>query len=523
MSDKHYDVVILGRSFGAMALAALLARRDFSILVVSHGARPADYAFRGHRLRRRAFSPMAATSPAFKRIFSELAQSQVFRRRLAPLDPMLSVLLPGKWFELPPDLELLQQEIDREFPEVRRVIDDLYGDLTRVNAAADIAFDRDLCWPPGTFWETRETNAAASSLPYLRKDQGSLLREFPENHPFVGVVYQSAQFVSNLASGSRPLPSFAVARLHGAWTRGPFGLAAGEDDVVSFLAERVTSFGGQLMLSDRVVEINALGKDTHELIVDGQSAVLGATFVVSDGTGESLAHLAQGRGILRKAQRDWPLVTEKAGRFTVSMVVRKEGLAEPLGAESLIFPHMPGAPPDPLLPPVHLQRIDRIATEDEFLNDDGTALLVAEILLPMPGLLPVGEARAAVLDIILNAFPFLEKHLLVVDSPHDGHPVWLYDNGKRRLVERLQARGSTSGVEAMTPVFSVEPPGYMGIAGEPLRGPLPRTFLTGRSVLPSLGQEGELLAAWSVARIITGSDRRRARMRRDMWSRIEFG
>jgi hypothetical protein len=42
-------------------------------------------------------------------------------------------------------------------------------------------------------------------------------------------------------------------------------------------------------------------------------------------------------------------------------------------------------------------------------------------------------------------------------------------------------------------------------------------------VLPCLGQEGELLAAWGVARIITGSDNRRARMRRDMWSRIEFG
>ena len=61
MSDKHYDVVILGRSIGAMALAALLARRDFSVLVVGHGARPADYTFREHALRRRSFTPLAAT------------------------------------------------------------------------------------------------------------------------------------------------------------------------------------------------------------------------------------------------------------------------------------------------------------------------------------------------------------------------------------------------------------------------------------------------------------------------------
>jgi hypothetical protein len=523
VSDKHFDVVILGRSLGAMALAALLARRDFNVLVVGHGARSADYTFREHTLRRRAFTPIAATSPAFKRIFAELAQSQVFRRRLAPLDPMLSVLLPDRRFELPPDLELLQQEIDREFPEVRRVIDDLYGDLTRVNAAADVAFERDLCWPPGTFWEKRETNAAAASLPYLRQTPRALLGEFPPNHPYVDIVTQSAQFVSNLAAGARPLPSFAIARLHGAWTRGPYGIAAGEDDVVSFLAERVTSLGGQVMFSDRVVAISAVGKDTHDLVLDGQTAVLGATFVVSDGTGESLAHLAQGKGISRKAQREWPLVSEKAGRFTVSLVVKRDGLPDPLGAESLIFPRMPGAPPDPLLPTVHLQRMDRIATEDEPLHDEDTALLVAEVLLPMPGSLAVSEARGRVLDIILSQFPFLEPHLVVVDSPYDGLPVWVYDNGKRSTVERLEARGTLRGVEPMSPVLSVEPPGYLGIAGEPLRGPLPRSFLTGRSVLPSLGQEGELLAAWGVARIITGSDRRRARMRRDMWSRIEFG
>jgi hypothetical protein len=523
VSDKHYDVVILGRSLGAMALAALLTRRDFSVMVIGQGARPADYSFRDLVLRRRCFTPLAATSPAFKRIMSELAQSQIFRRRLVPLDPMLSVLLPDRRFELPPDLELLQREIDREFPEVRRVIDDLYGDLTRVNAAADAAFERDLCWPPGTFWETRETNAAASTLPHLRGDPRALLGGFPPNHPYVEIVTQSAQVSSNLMAGSRPLPSFAVGRLHGAWTRGPFGIAAGEDDVISFFHERVTSLGGQVMLSDRVVGINPAGKDNHDLVLDGGTTVLGATFVVTDGTGESLAHLAQGKGILRKAQREWPMVSERTGRFTVSLLVRRDGLPEALGAESLVFPRMPGAPPDPLLPVVHLQRCDRMAGEDDPTAGADTILLVAEILLPMPGTLAVSEARAVVLSILQSHLPFLSSHLVVVDSTQDGLPVWLYEGGKRTTVDRIEARGTLRGAEPMTPVVSVEPPGYMGLAGEPLRGPLPRSFLTGRSVLPCLGQEGELLAAWGVARIITGSDNRRARMRRDMWSRIEFG
>jgi hypothetical protein len=45
----------------------------------------------------------------------------------------------------------------------------------------------------------------------------------------------------------------------------------------------------------------------------------------------------------------------------------------------------------------------------------------------------------------------------------------------------------------------------------------------GRSAMPALGQEGELLAAWSVARIITRTDRKKERMRREMWSKVELG
>ncbi|MGC4090935.1 MAG: hypothetical protein QM756_24290 [Polyangiaceae bacterium] len=73
----------------------------------------------------------------------------------------------------------------------------------------------------------------------------------------------------------------------------------------------------------------------------------------------------------------------------------------------------------------------------------------------------------------------------------------------------------------MERLWSVSPMGYLDLAGEPLRGPIPGTFLVGKTVLPALGQEGELLAAASVARIVTHRDRARQRMRRQMWTKIE--
>src|SRR6185436_9214332 len=172
------------------------------------------------------FTFLSASSPAWGRVLVELAQSQTFRRRLASLDPMLQILAPDARLDLPPDTQLFAREIDREFPAVRRVVDDLYAELARTNAAADAAFERDAVWPPGGFWERRETSRVLATLPYL--DGSDFLAEFPRDHAFRDVVTTPARFASDLADG---IPPFALARLHGAWTRGVQHLAGGEDEL----------------------------------------------------------------------------------------------------------------------------------------------------------------------------------------------------------------------------------------------------------------------------------------------------
>ena len=126
---------------------------------------------------------------------------------------------------------------------------------------------------------------------------------------------------------------------------------------------------------------------------------------------------------------------------------------------------------------------------------------MAEMLLPDRGPLPMQDARLAVLGVLTSELPFLERHLVVVDSVHDGLPAWIYEDGKRRSVERAVLKGASSTPEPMIRQLEVDPPGYLGLAGEPIRGPIERTLLVGRSVLPSLGQEGQLLAAWGAARL----------------------
>lgn len=513
MPDKYYDVIVIGRSIGALAAAALLARRDFTVLVVGQARTPADYQLESHTLRRRAFTMLSASSPVWARVIGELAQTQRWKRRIAALDPMLQIVMPGRRFEIPPDASLFEREVEREFPNARRLVADLYANFARVTAAADAAFEKDAIWPPGRFMERRQTGRIASTLPYARAEpHADLLAEFPRRHAYRRIVTESVRIATDLATTP---PAFAVARLHGAWTRGIAGLHGGEQELENMLLERVTSNGGVHLLGDRVSSIEVRRGSVRGVQLDGDTRTMGAGFVISDATGEELADLSGGEGISKKAQREWPRIIPTTGRFVVSLLVRRAGVPEPLGQEVLIFP----SDQSELRVSVHLQ----LWAGD---NPD-EALLVAEVLRGERDPVRMTDLRGLIVRRLCDELPFLERHLMVVDSVHDGLPVWRYDgNGDRATapieIDRSQLEQAAPNAEGMERQLEVDPPGYLGIAGEPLRGPIDRTLLVGSSVLPGLGQEGRLLAACGAVRLITSSDKRKARMRREMWTKLEI-
>ena len=513
--SKHYDVVVLGASVGALTAAALLARRSWRVLVLGQGYRKPTYTWDGLVFARRPFTFLSASSPAFRRVLVELAQSQTFRRRLVPLDPMFQILAKGVRLDLPPDTQLFAREIDREFPAVRRVVDDLYTELARANAAADAAFEKDAVWPPGGFWERRETERIVATLPWIESANGAppadILAELTKGHPFRDVVTTPARFASDLAG---ELPTFSLARLHGAWTRGVSELAAGEDELIDFLLDRVRAHGGETNLTDRATELAHRAGKVRGVHVDGDAAT-GVTFVVSDLPEEETLELARGFVPARDGR---PRLETAENRFVMSMVVRPEGLPTPLAHESFLLGD----------PTVHLQIAKGAAK--------GTVMLVAETLLPAN--VPLAHAREEVLATILENLTFLERHIIACDSPHDGRPLWDFRNPtqedafigdpalglRAHLVDRAKLRmtGGSIEPEPMAPRFRVYPDQLHGLAGEPLRTALGNVFSTGRSVLSALGQEGELLAAWGVARVITRTDRRKEKMLREMWSKVEL-
>ena len=515
MTSRHYDVVVLGRSLGALTAAALLARRDFRVLVLGQGQRPARYRYERFTLLRRAFTLLSASSPVMKRLLQELAQSPRFGRRTRELDPMFSMLMPDRRIEVAPDMELFSREVEREFPEVRQLVDELYSTFAQVNAAVDVAFERDAVWPPEGFWERLETGRAVSQIPFTGASAPrDVLGKFPAGHIYRDVVLIPASFATDLAVPPDQLPALVTARLHGAWTRGVSAMSQGEDELCEFLIERIEAHGGECRLERSAVRIVVERGRVAAVLEDGEDDPTGADSVVSDASGEVVADLAQGDGITKRALNDWPRLSPTVGRFVVTLAVKTSGLPDALGQEAFILP-LSGEKQNPRHPVVHLQRLDSVAEAPD------ESVLAAEMLLSTRGPLTLLEARNALLTTLKEHFPFLPKHYLVVDSPHDGLPLSDFTSGTERNIDRIHLAESTPGPEPMRWQWSVDPPGYLDVSGEPVRGPIPGSFLVGPTVLPGLGQEGELLAGWGAARVITRSDRRRQRMRRQMWTKIE--
>ncbi|MGH7294507.1 MAG: NAD(P)-binding protein, partial [Polyangiaceae bacterium] len=477
---KHYDVAVLGAGIGALSAAALLARRSWRVLVLGQGWRPPTYQHEGVTLARRPFTFLAGSSPAWGRVLVELAQSQTFRRRAVALDPMFQILAPGLRLEVPPDVALFAREVDRAYPEVRRVVDELYAELARTNGAADAAFEKDLVWPPGTFWERRETERVAATLPRFdgATRAAALLAEFPRDHDYRAIVDVPARFASHAAD----LPEFAVARLHGAWTRGVSRLANGEDELVDFLLERLRAHGGEARLRDKAVRIEHRRGRVSGVVVDGDEAVSGVEFVVTDHSTRALLDLTADFDPPRRAIAALPHLVAAERRFVVSLVVRDEGVPEPLADEAFLLPAWP-RDLGPSTPLVHLQRWR------EPCGLPGATLLVAEAAFSEGTPLPVTRAREVVLAAIEGLLPFIERHYLLVDSPHDGLPLWDYRSGARKPVERavLRAGGGSLDAEAMAARWHVQPAGFHGLAAEPLRTPLGGAFVVGPSTLPALG------------------------------------
>ncbi len=509
VAKNYYDVIVIGTQLGPLVAAALLARRGFRVLVIAHDDLPWTYGWGGARLQQEPFTVAGAETPAVKRVLSELSLTQIFRRRATPHEPAYQVVTPRHRVDFTTDEEAFGREIDREFPEVRRAAEGFYQLLDARNRELDKVLGSDLVLPPETFFERRELDRAAVHNPFApARGPVDPFADVPAGHPFRAAILAQVRWASELdVTDGSPLP---LVRLHASWARGTHCIEGGLEGLKALILDRISTHSGDVrkqMEADRIVLRRGRVAGVR---MKGQEDVTGCNFVVLGTDLHRLEGLIDLAELGKKFNQRYAEVRPAYRRYTLNLVV--EGRVVPEGmAHDVLLLADPAAP----LEEENLLRIETTGAPSDELRTFCVGAMLPADRLAEPGFL--ASMRERVLERARWLVPFLDDHLVAVDSPHDGRPL----RDVRRAVDVPLGDRSSRSPDRMPTVCRIDRPGPLDVTGITHRTGVKNLLVASRQVVPGLAMEGEFLAALGVARIITSSDRSKRKLRRESFTKID--
>jgi phytoene dehydrogenase-like protein len=506
-AKNFYDAILLGLSLPTLLAGGLLAKRGFRVLIVGQGQSLPSYEVDGFRLPRAATTLYAYDSPAVSRVFAELALKPLIRRRLRPLSPAFQVIMPQHRLDFGTGPELLTREVEREFPHVRRAADDFLRGAQRSWERLNRLIERDLVWPPKTFFERREFTRASVHQPFGKDEATAPLSELADDHPFRAIVNAALRFSDGTSLGSGN-PQRELRQISGLLRSAELE-GGGLLSLSELLIESVRTHNGDVRINDRVDRITVQRGAVESVRLAPSDVELGCNFVLSGLSVTRLSRLLSDRRGLDEMLDEIGSPTPRAFRYLLNVVVAAEAVPEGFAKNLLL-----------LASPQAQFGEDALRIEIERL-DDAYALISAEALLPVPRLEadPDGldTLRERVLSRLDDLSPFLRGHIKLLDSPHDGRPIFDAVSGRDRDPPDPHRRGP----DTMPTVYAYPHRGTHGCTALPIRTPIKRLLLCSDQVVPGLAQEGTFLTAWSCARVV-GRSLGRQWMNRGRWTKVEL-
>lgn len=494
MTDTRnfYDVVVLGAGLGALAAGALAARRGFRVCLVPDGDTAPCYEHEGLRLWREPSAHPSVHTPVFARLAEELALGPLLRRLARPCAPALQVVLPEHRLELGTDPERLRAELERELPEVRQGAEEMHARLRELQARLSRWLGSPVQWPPDGFFERRAARKA-QALAGEEGEPGALLSGFAQGNPLRAAVEATARLWAR--TDPERAPAVHLARSYALHLEGAHTFLDGAHTLHGLLQERLLQLGGEVRPRDRLARVDVRRGRVRGVCLETTDELLGCRWVLTSRSGAAALRACEAepeRGLSERLLACEPV----ASRVTVNLVLRARGI--PLGLGERVVLCAPGAELGPLWLERHAQA-------------DGERVVLSCTALAGRGQL-VG-LRERVREAVGWLLPWLDAHLLMVDCPQDGRPLQDLAEG-REVMPAERWRGEAEPAPA---VYGADPEGYAGLGALPFSLGVEGLLRVGAEVLPALGEEGELLAAWSAAGRVAASDPGRERLRREVW------
>ncbi len=476
MASNFFDVVVLGGDLAATVAGAILAHRGFRVLVAGSTVEE-RYAIGPYVLPRAPLAFVGTESPALKRLLGELNLVQLFRRRLEQNRPAFQLLLPEHRIDVGDDLA---RELARELPDTITAVDAVAARMAEVSQSIEAILAQDLILPPDGFWDRRDANRVAARLP---EDEDDLESPLEEDHPLRALGRLPAAFTSDL----HPMPAVGLARLYDLHRRGTFRLDGGRQGLRALLLDRLKTHSGEVRpeLVPEAIEVKR-GKITGVRFAGSSGESVGCAHVIAGLAADRVAALLDGdkppKRLLEAAQLEVSL-----HRYLLHLVAPLDALPDALGrcAFSIRDTKAPYAGGNALA--LHLA--------------DGYgqhAVLSVEALAEDASPAGLAKLRREIMQHVDQILPFVDRHLLLVHSPHDGV-----------APERTDGSHSAPPAVPMDALWSMPGPRPLGVCGLPHATGIKHLLLASRQVLPALGLEGELATGWAAARLVLQGERKR--------------
>jgi hypothetical protein len=468
-------VVVLGPDLGATVAGAVLAHRGFRVLLA--GAPTEErYAVGPYMLPRAPAVLVGLESPSLKRLTAELNLVQLLRRRLEPNRPAYQLILPDARLDADADWV---REVARESPDAVGPLEQVNLRLREVSSLVESILAQDLILPADGFWDRRDATRVGARLP---ADDGDPQSDLPAGHPLRALSGLPAAFGADLA----PLGQIPMARLADLHRQGTHRLDGGRQALRALLVDRLRTHSGEVRPELVPLAIQTKRGKISAVLFEGAEGTVNCSHVLCGLPAARVADMLDEKPPKRLVEA--AALAPAYHRYLLHLVAPLDALPDALAR--LAF-----AVDDPNAP----------LTDGNALclhNTDGYgqhAVLSVEALVSDTAPTHLAEVRRKIRAHLNRFLPYVDRHLLLVHSPHDGLPAQGEDRETPTLPPPVP----------LDPVWRIPPPRPLGFCGLPHQTGVKNLLLCSRQVLPGLGLEGELHAGWCAARLVLMTEKKR--------------
>jgi phytoene dehydrogenase-like protein len=485
LETNHFDVIVCGGHTAGLIAAALLGRRGMRVLLCGVERPKSTFVAGDYTLCSDPGLVPPPDAESIARVLRDLNHLQVVRQRSVPIVRGLQLVVGDQTIELG-EQGPASEEPAPAVTDVAAVLER----LRQTSARLDPLLGSDLPLPPEGFWDRREVARVEAKLPNRSTD---LLAPLAAHHP----VRVGLHALASLSCQFAPTDLGAVvqARAYDVSRRGIFSLDGGTVALRTLFLEKLAASSADLREKVAPVELIFRRGRFSSMRVQPRDEMIGFDHLVwADGMSSLLRFC--GDRASRKLRELADHMRPACYRYTLCLLVRSEALPAGFGPRVI-------AVANPLQPVLEENALSIVVGPGK-----GVVPLWVECLVPAAAALGGGYlavVRARVREKLRKLLPGLDDNLLVLASPHDG----LSPELPRRTAEPLPSI-------PMTPVFSFDLARTLGVGGATYSTGMKNVYLVGDETLPGLGREGDFLAGWGVARVITAQQPRRALQRREI-------